>query len=155
MSTKAQHTNRDHVRETMLTLNRCSLDRATKESAASRQSARIDRDGTVDADNAALAEYASGLAQAFSQPTQDHEEEFGCCVTPTVRRSPMREGVPLFVFRIAGLWLPSLRQNLNVKVKPSWRSLQARLRYDVESDGGRRVFQGASSTLWNVPIDSR
>ncbi len=67
--------NKDHIRNTMLSLTEDALKHAKSNYAYFLQSARIDRDSAVEAGDAANAEQASDLAEAFDQPIHSNEDK--------------------------------------------------------------------------------
>ena len=67
--------NKDHVRSTMLSLTEDALKHAKQGYADFLNSAKIDRGGPVEAGDAAMAEQASDLAEAFDQPIHTNIEK--------------------------------------------------------------------------------
>lgn len=67
--------NKDHVRTTMLSLTEDALNHAKQGYADFLQSARIDRSESVEVGDAALAEHASDLAEAFDQPIHTNADK--------------------------------------------------------------------------------
>jgi len=67
--------NKDHVRTTMLSLTEDALKHAMQGYADYLKSAKIDRSEPVEAGEAAMAESASDLAEAFDQPVHTNTEK--------------------------------------------------------------------------------
>lgn len=67
--------NKTHVRTTMLSLTEDALKHAKQSYADFLRSAKIDRSEPVESGDAAMAESASDLAEAFDQPIHTHTEK--------------------------------------------------------------------------------